>query len=212
MGLLVMIIGGVITFFGREEAFGTLEIGDEIQIPGGYSMILKDFEFLKYENGSPRDWISTVDVYRGDRIIVESYPIEVNRPLKVGNVKLYQSSYKIYSYISLSDEEGRHYRLSAGQMIALNDEGYILKDVISENSNPSLSIAQFDHWKDNKIINHLNFRISEKIGIYEILSMERTMVTGLQMVRDPGYYPVLAGLLLLALGLFTTYFQKIYEG
>jgi len=64
IGLLVMIIGGVVTVAGREEGYSMLEIGESVNVPGGYVLTLENFEFLKYENGSPKDWISTVKVCR----------------------------------------------------------------------------------------------------------------------------------------------------
>lgn len=135
IGLLVMIIGGVISATGRQEGGAWLSAGDRIDVPGDYTLILEDFRFLKYENGSPRDWISTVTVEKEGKILFEHRDIEVNKPLKLGNVKIYQASYYI-------EEE-----------------------------------------------NSIN-------------------ASGLHMVIDPGYYPILAGLLLLALGLFITYIQK----
>jgi cytochrome c biogenesis protein ResB len=61
VGLLILIIGGMITFMGRTEAFVRMEEGEVISLTGGYTLTLKDFDFLKYENGRPKDWISTVD-------------------------------------------------------------------------------------------------------------------------------------------------------
>lgn len=212
IGLLVMIVGGIITFTGRDEGYASMEVGDNISIPGGYVMTLINFEYLKYENGSPKDWISTVKVEKGDNVIHEAYPIEVNRPLKVGNVKLYQSSYDVDSYIMVTDPDGTAYRLSAGQMIPVGEDGYILRDVSKDKENPLNSIAHFDFWQGHEVVDHFDYSISEMIDIYTISSMESYMATGLQMVRDPGYYPILIGLLLLTLGLFITYIQKINDG
>jgi len=212
IGLLVMIIGGVVTVAGREEGYSMLEIGESVNVPGGYVLTLENFEFLKYENGSPKDWISTVKVIKGDKIIHESYPIEVNSPLKIGNVKLYQSSYDVQSYIIISDPEGNSYKLSPGQMIPVGEEGYILRDINQDRDDSSKSLAHFDFWSNHEITDHVDYAISESIDIYTIQNMESTMATGLQMVIDPGYYPILIGLLLLTLGLFITYIQKITDG
>lgn len=211
IGLLVMIIGGVVTVLGREEGFTMLSRGESVNVPGGYVLTLEKFEFLKYENGSPKDWISTVKVTKGDKVIQEAYPIEVNKPLKIGNVKLYQSSYDIQSFIVVSDLEGELYKVSPGQMIPVGEAGYILRDV-EQGDDVSQSLAHFDYWKDHEIVDHVDYAISESIDIYTIEKMESSMATGLQMVIDPGYYPILIGLLLLTLGLFITYMQKINDG
>jgi len=132
-GLLVLLIGGVLTFSGRMEGYVNLREGERIQLPGGYVLILEDFEFLTYENGTPKDWISTVDIMLDGKMIFDSYPIEVNKPLKVGEISIYQHSY----------------------------------------------------------------------------TAEGSSV--LQAVTDPGFVPVLIGLILLAAGLFLTYYQKLRD-
>ncbi|MBI9099640.1 MAG: cytochrome c biogenesis protein ResB [Spirochaetaceae bacterium] len=211
IGLLVMIIGGVVTAVGREEGFTMLEVGEKINVPGGYVLTLDDFEFLKYENGTPKDWISTVKIMKGEKVLHQAYAIEVNRPLKIGNVKIYQSSYDIQSFLVLTDPDGEMYKLAPGQMIPVGDEGYILRDIEQDKDDSSKSLAHFDFWSNHEIIDHMDYSVSESIDIYTIQSMESAMATGLQMVIDPGYYPILMGLLLLTIGLFITYIQKMGE-
>lgn len=209
IGLLVMMVGGVVTLAGREEGFTMLSVGDRVNVPGGFVLTLEDFEFLTYENGSPKDWISTVKVEKGDELIHEAFPIEVNKPLKIGHVKLYQSSYDIQSFIILSGPEEKSYKLSSDQMIPIDDAGYILRAVEIDETESSKSTAHFDYWNGDEIVDHQDFKIGESIDLYTIETIESSLATGLQMVIDPGYYPILIGLLLLTLGLFMTYIQKI---
>lgn len=211
VGLLIMIIGGVVSISGREERSVMLNEGDSVHIPGGYVLTVEKFEFLKYENGSPKDWISTVKVVKDEKSIQEAYPIEVNKPLKIGNVKLYQSTYKVNSFIVLSDRAGGMYKLSPGQMIPVGDDGYILRDVVRNDDNISELLAHFDFLSDREITGHKILSASESVDKYKIEKMDYLVATGLQMVIDPGYYPILIGLLLLTLGLFITFIQKIFE-
>jgi len=212
IGLLVMIIGGVVTVAGREDGYSMLEVGESVNVPGGYVLTLENFEFLKYENGSPKDWISTVKVLKDEKVIHEAYPIEVNRPLKLGNVKLYQASYDVQSFILISDPDGNMYKISTDEWIPVGEDIYVLREVEQDKDDSSKSLAHFDHFKNHDFIDHLDFALLEYIDIYTIENMETTMATGLQMVIDPGYYPILIGLLLLTLGLFITYIQKINDG
>lgn len=211
IGLLVLIIGGLVSVAGRKEGFTMLLAGDSVNIPGGYVLTLEDFEFLTYETGAPRDWISTVRVEKGEELIHSSFPIEVNKPLKIGNAKIYQSSYDIQSFIVMSDPDGKIYKLSVGEMIPVDDRGYILKSVERDEGDVSKSIAHFDYWKGRDNIEHQDYGVSDSIHIYTIDEMKISLATGLQMVIDPGYYPILIGLLLLTLGLFITYIQKMGE-
>ena len=54
--------GGLATGLGRHEATWALAEGEEAGIGSGYTLHLVSFQYLTYDNGSPRDWISTVNV------------------------------------------------------------------------------------------------------------------------------------------------------
>ena len=209
IGLLILIIGGMITFFGRTEAFVRMEEGDKISLTGGFILTLKDFEFLKYESGRPKDWISTVDLEKDGEIVKESFAIEVNRPLKVGNKKIYQISYTVNSMLFLSDPDGTIYRLKPGQMIPVGDDGMIFKDIIEDPVNKDNSKVIFEKWVGHEVVELVKMSVSDKIDIYTIAGADVKMSTGLQIVSDPGYYTVLLGLILLTFGLFLTYYQKL---
>ena len=208
-GLLILIIGGIVTFIGRQDAFVRLAVGDEVNLTGGYTLTLKKFDFLKYENGRPKDWISTVQLKKNDQIIKESFPIEVNSPLKAGNKKIYQSSYTVKNVLYISDPEGTIYQLDPGQIIPIGKEGMIFRDIIIDPSGTGNFIAIFDRWAGHEVKERLNLPVSSKIDIYTITEMDSKMTSGLLIVDDPGYYTVLIGLILLTIGLFLTYYQKL---
>ena len=209
IGLLVLIVGGMITFAGRTEAFVRMEEGEKISLTGGYTLTLKSFDFLKYESGRPKDWISTVMLEKDDKIIKDSFAIEVNRPLKAGNKKIYQSSYTINNVLFISDPDGNTYRLNPGQLIPVGEDGMIYKDIITDPAYPGNSDIIFEKWVDHKVEKLVRLSVSDKIDIYTITGTDIQMSTGLQIVSDPGYYTVLIGLILLTIGLFLTYYQKL---
>ncbi|MCK5197247.1 MAG: cytochrome c biogenesis protein ResB [Spirochaetales bacterium] len=209
IGLLILIIGGMITFMGRTEAFVTMEEGDTISLTGGYTLALKSFDFLKYENGRPKDWISTVELEKDGQIIHDSFAIEVNRPLKAGNKKIYQTSYTVNNELFISDPEGSIYRLKPGQMIPVGEDGLIFSDVIADPSGSGDFVAIFEEWVGREVQGRVTLSVSDKIDIYTISGIDSQLSTGLQIVSDPGYYTVLIGLILLTIGLFLTYYQKL---
>lgn len=135
IGLLILIVGGTVTYMGNRTGYIALAEGDTVVMPGGFTLVLESFEFLIYSDGRPKDWISTVHVSKDGRTLIDSYPIEVNKPLKVGGLNIYQYSY----------------------------------------------------------------------------SMEGKIMTTFKVVSDPGFTPVLIGLLCLTAGLFITYFQKMKD-
>ncbi len=75
--------------------------GDQIRLPGDYLLRLQSFEFLQYADGRPKDWISTVEVEKNGKVIIDSFPLEVNRLLKVGSLKYTRPHFpkKVKSYL-----------------------------------------------------------------------------------------------------------------
>lgn len=209
IGLLILIIGGMITFIGRTEAFVRMEKGGKISLTGGYILTLKNFEFLKYENGRPKDWISTVELEKSGEIIHDSFAIEVNRPLKAGNKKIYQISYTVNNELFISDPDGSIYRLEPGQLIPVGEDGLIFSDVIADPDRSGEFAAVFEKWDGHEATGLVKLSVSDKVDIYTITGIDSQLSTGLQIVSDPGYYTVLIGLLLLTIGLFLTYYQKL---
>ena len=92
--ILLAIIAGVVSLHGRIEGAAVLGPGDTVRINRDYSLVLVDFEEKRYEDGSPKSWVSTVDVkYRG-RVVRSGEQIRVNHPIEVQKVTIYQSSYR----------------------------------------------------------------------------------------------------------------------
>ncbi|MDR0877927.1 MAG: cytochrome c biogenesis protein ResB, partial [Treponema sp.] len=83
----------------------TLSKGREAVISQENTIVLDELEYKADANGRPQTWKSYVSVFRGEEKIIESYPIEVNHPLKVGGYSLYQYSYGVYADGSASGTE-----------------------------------------------------------------------------------------------------------
>ena len=94
LSLLLLIVAGVVSLQGRVEGVVELAPGQTVVVNNDYALTLEDFAALRYESGSPKAWISTVDVkYRGE-VMREGVEIRVNDPLEVGRVTIYQSSFR----------------------------------------------------------------------------------------------------------------------
>lgn len=207
IGLLILVVGGVVTFSVRKEGFVTLSQGDTVSIPGGYSVSLLSFEFLTYENGMPKDWISTVSVSKDGRIEIEEFQIEVNRPLKIGNMKLYQSSYFIESTLSIRDAGGALYEIEADSVIPAEAGAFIFRGI--ESTSEKNTVAVLDTWLDHEITGTVRLAPGEGLAGYTIAGMDQGFSTGIQAVIDPGYKIVFVALFVVLIGLSVTYIQKI---
>ncbi|MFO7848807.1 MAG: cytochrome c biogenesis protein ResB, partial [Spirochaetia bacterium] len=94
ISLLLLSVAGIIGLLYREEGMVDLAPGEAVRINQDYSITLKEFTARRYKDGSPRAWISRVDVRHRGEVVREDELILVNSPLKVDRVRIYQSSYK----------------------------------------------------------------------------------------------------------------------
>jgi len=207
LGLLILTVGAVISFSGRREGYFTFSEGETVSLPDGYEVTLLSFAFLTYENGTPRDWISTVTVKKNANTVVEASDIEVNKPLKIGRMKLYQSSYGMADVLTMTDDEGVSYDIGTDTIIPNGEESLIFRKI--EPAPDTGNAGVFDIWKDHKVGGTVRLGPGETAGEYRIDGFSQNMFTGLQVVIDPGYRVVFIALLLIIIGLALTYLQKI---
>ena len=93
LGLLIIILGGIISGMGGFRSNFTINEGQTIDIPqADFKLRLDKFVTEYHPNGSVRDWKSTLTVLENDNEIL-SKTIEVNHPLSYKGFMFYQSSY-----------------------------------------------------------------------------------------------------------------------
>jgi cytochrome c biogenesis protein len=208
LGILVLIVGGIVSFNGRKEGFRYMGEGDELTLSGDRVLRLESFEFVQYPDGRPKDWISVVDVEKSGQVLIDSFPIEVNRPLSVGSLKIYQSSYGQELRLVLIDALEQEFIVPPGQFIKSGDSVFRYSHTDRMPGTDRYRIT-FEKWEGHNVTELVNRALTEKIGDYSITNVLSVDVTGLQFVVDPGYLPVVISLILITIGLSWTYIQKI---
>jgi len=204
VGLLLLIAGALASGLGRREASFYLGRGDSVELPLGYRLTLLDYVDRRYEDGRPRDWISTVEARRGERLLEASYPIEVNRPLRLGGLKGYQASFRTEHTAWLRDparggdspipmRDGQYFEWEGGALFFAGIEG---------------GRALFQRWQGHAVVEQFARSASETVGPYTIAELTSRELTGLKAVKDPGFGPALGALALVAAGLALTFIQK----
>jgi cytochrome c biogenesis protein ResB len=201
VGLLVLIAGALLSTWGRREGTFYLGKGDSIDLPMGYQLKLLDYADERYDDGRPRDWVSTVEARRGDRVVAASYSIEVNRPLRLGGLKIYQTNFTREEVALLRDQNGELAAIHGG-------EGFHWEKSLLVFAGIEAGRAVFERWEGHTLAEELRRSASETIGQYTIVELSSRDLTGLKAVKDPGFIPVLAALLLVAAGLALTFIQK----
>jgi cytochrome c biogenesis protein len=93
LGLIIIIIGGIISGFGGFRTNLTINEGQTIDIPqADFELRLDKFVTEYHPNGSVRDWKSTLTVLENGSDVL-SKTIEVNHPLSHKGFVFYQSRY-----------------------------------------------------------------------------------------------------------------------
>ncbi len=211
IGLLLLVIGSVISFTGKKEGFVYLGEGDQVTLPGEYVLTLESFEFLTYEDGRPKDWISTVDVRKNGENLVDSYPIEVNNPLKVSNIKIYQSSYSQEEQLVLTTPKGEEQRVKARQPVMTEEAAYLFRGFARDTETGNIEHAVVEKWQNQQVQETLRVSEGETFDGFTVEEFSLRLVTGLQAKIDPGFVPVLIALIIAGCGLGWTYIQKARE-
>jgi len=201
IGLLLLIIGAMFSVFGRREGLVYMGEGDEIRLPGEYTLRLLDYRYEEYENGRPKDWISTVEVSRDGEVLIASFPIEVNKPLKIGGINVYQTSFAREDRATLTDAQGTSRPITSGEGFEFEGAVVIFQGIEGQ-------AAVFEKWENHSLTEVYRIGVGERIGEYTVEALGSREVTGLKAVKDPGFIPVVIALIIASAGLTLTLIQK----
>jgi hypothetical protein len=212
LGLLLLLAGGAVTVFGRQEQMLYLPEGHAATLPDGSLLTVRSIDYQQYPDGRPKDYLTAVTVGPeggpGRQAV-----IEVNRPLRVGGRRIYQTSY-FHALALQKDRQG--YLLAPGDGLPTAAGGalyFVRFDTLSapgptERSAASGGSIVFDEYgSDGSPAGVRQFAVGDTLeGGYTIT--RALVVTGLNVVRDPGFVPVAIALAMVALGLSLTFIEK----
>ncbi|HEY9053777.1 MAG TPA: cytochrome c biogenesis protein ResB [Rectinemataceae bacterium] len=214
IGLLVLVVGGVVSFSGKEEGRVSLREGESVELPGGEVLTLVRFTDERYEDGRPKAWTSVVQLKKGE-VAGSETSIMVNKPLRVGNLTLYQASYASEPAVIIRDRGGKETILARGKSFVSGSFSAFFMTMESPKApavqpgKPQALLMIKGSDKDGLL--RLSAGEAEvEIGNYGF-SLGSISSTGLQAVRDPGYPVVLVALLLIGLGTALTFYQKLKD-
>ncbi len=205
LGLLLLIIGGLATTLTRNEKTVSLAAGEQAPLSKEYAIKLLSLELQRYENGSPKAWISTVRVLRGGREVTPAYPIRVNHPLRLKGLAVYQEGWTNDGTLTLRDQEGNEVSGRPGQGFQEGQSFWLFADILSEGNTQR---ALFKEYRGRSVASTRSLAPADRIGPFTVLRMESRPVTGLKAVNDPGFILVIPAFIVVVAGLLLTYVQK----
>jgi cytochrome c biogenesis protein ResB len=205
IGLLVLIASGLVTATLRHEKTLQLAEGDEAAVGSVYLLHLDSFQYLTYDSGAPKDWISTVDVSRAGAPIAAGYKIEVNHPLRLKGYTVYQSSWDTEGLLDVTDAAGDPVTATTGQGFQEGESFWYFSEVTGTGAGAR---AVFNEYKGDVLASSREVGVGESIGPFLVKKVSTRLVTGLKVVEDPGYVPFLVALGLILVGLALTFIQK----
>jgi len=208
IGLLVLIAAGLVTALARQEKDFTMAAGEQVKLTKNYSITLESFEFLKYENGSPKAWISTVNVLHDGKEEGSPFAIKVNHPLRLRGVSVYQTSWANEGTLSLKDKAGSEVTARTGQGFEDGDSFWYFADVVEDGG---VREALLQEYQGQDLVSMRKVGLAGSVGPYTVAKIESRLVTGLRAVNDPGFIALVAAVILIAAGLALTFIQKKRE-
>ncbi|HOJ62913.1 MAG TPA: cytochrome c biogenesis protein ResB [Spirochaetota bacterium] len=197
IGLLVIIIGGIISIFTRVEDFRWFKIGERIDVGQGKFLEIEKIDLEKYENGKIKNYITQFYLYDSENKKIKEMILKVNYPVSINGINIYQNSYKIIDIVSLASDIGI--------------KKIVNGDSISTNSGNKYTFLKFTdsklYFKESERI--MEFNIGNKIGEYVIENAKSIEMTGLKFVKDYGNISIIIGIILIFIGLILFYIKII---
>ena len=225
LGIIVIIIGSIIGAVFADEGYFNLMPGDVKSFPEyGFALRLEDFSLGFRENGTVEQYYSKVSVLKADQPDKEA-TLWVNQPLAVSPLNFYQTSYgwasrlKIVNGSSeillakvlrngesafLQDNHMTVYLYGFYPNFTITSEGQPLT-MTEEVKNPHYAVILYEFGE------HVGSYIVEpgqpiERGEYQISFQDSVLYTGLTYRKDFGYAFVVAGSLLMFLGLIFSFY------
>ncbi len=226
LGIIVIVLGSFLGNYFADEGFFNLVPGDIRPFPDyGFSMRLDDFYLGFRENNSVEQYYSEVTILEPGKEN-KSEKLWVNNPLKYDSLSFYQTSYGWASRLKITDLSGE---VSETKLLR-NGESYFYQPshitIYLYGFYPDFNITGAGEpftMSERKINPHyavMLYQFNQHLGSYVLepgqpIEMEdynisfddSVLYTGITYRKDFGYFFVLAGSLLMLMGLIMSFYM-----
>jgi len=203
LGLVLLIIGAVLSFSGYKQGSIMLSPGEKIALPDGAVLQLHEFRFERYDDGRPKDWTSLVSIEKNGQLIKDKYDLRVNHPLRYKDLTFYQVTYQEMLTLALLSPDGQKHLINQGEEHYFESEALFFMASSPEGDKAVLRISDNNGDRVERIAK------GDRAGALISEGFDIVYQSGLEASSDPGYPMVLISLLLIALGSTWTFLQKL---
>jgi cytochrome c biogenesis protein len=203
-------------------------VGSTVQVGNGTGLSVKAMSFNDsyYENGSPKDYVSDLIVYKNGAQVGRQM-VRVNQPLRLDGVTFYQSFFGQAASMLVKDSAGKTIYGDAVALAFQSDDGthaigqfdmkskglsvYVIT-AASGKPDPQIKAGQIEleihqNGKNDPIATQVVDQGKPTTIAGVSYTFQRTVAfTGLTVARDPGANFVWVGSALLVIGLFLVFF------
>ncbi|OHD67557.1 MAG: hypothetical protein A2177_12315 [Spirochaetes bacterium RBG_13_68_11] len=209
LGLLVLMVGAVISYQGTRRGAVNLAAGESATLPDGSTLTVTDFRFDRYPDGRPKDWVSTLRVTEGDVVALDGFALRVNRPLRRAEYSYYQSSYGEEWQLVLRDirggdlvlREGEHAEIGGTEILFMAPEKV-------DGTAAARAVVRIGNGSEARV---LRAAAGDSLDGAEVAAVRSVPTTVIEAVSDPGWPVVAVALVLVAVGAALTFLQKLRE-
>lgn len=215
ISLLILVLGGSLSAVKREEAFTYVRTGDTIELPGGEQVTVIELEVKQYEDGRPKDWYTKVryaaENTGNDTGNFKEHTIEVNHPLTLKGYSFYQESFgsRPVAHVRITGQEDVYLRedeaIGILEFNGITVEGEAVFTLHASSGPRETAVLPGD------LIAELaaSQASDPESGEVRLSDIRMEHVSGLKIIRDPSFVPIIIAFVLLAIGLSVTFLQKI---
>lgn len=225
LGIVVIILGAVIGNMFVKDGYVSLAPGETVDFNEfGFSLKLNDFYMDISDDGYINQYYSEITVYEDGKESKDK-KIWVNNPLNINGMYFYQSNYGWSNNMQIEDNEGKvlfestlkdnpHafyepenltiYLYGFFPDFSMDRSGNPI--TLSQNvKNPAYAVVLYN---EEGYVDSFITPPGESIEYKDlkIKFVDSVLYTGLQYRQDFGYYPVLAGSIILTLGILLSFY------
>lgn len=221
ISILIVLIGSLIGIIWGYRGFVVLQRGDvkdrfvlrgrqPREVPLGFAIRCRDFNISLYPNGSPRDYVTSLEVIEKQGVLFKK-DVRVNSPLSHRGIQIYQASYGLLPSFSFKID-GRDVKLK--EQDEYEEDGFIMVVTRFEktihNFGPGVQVAFLEDGKPKTtwFLRDIPEMKQRDLGNKRVVleDIKEDLWTGLEVSYDPGIIFVWTGFALMFIGLYIHFF------